>query len=109
MPHIRIRALSETTVQKLSLELPKELAEMLQTSIDNFTIEKVATQFYKDGAPIEGGPMIEVLWFDRGQEMKNSCAKRITELVQKHTNADFIAVVFTALPKDSYFENGEHF
>lgn len=109
MPHIRIRALHETTVQKLSVELPQELARILQTPIENFTVEKIATEFYKNGVRTEGDPMIEVLWFDRGQEMKNQCAKKITEMVQKHSSAEYIAVVFTAIPKESYFENGEHF
>jgi phenylpyruvate tautomerase PptA (4-oxalocrotonate tautomerase family) len=109
MPHIRIRAISETTVEKLSAELPQDLAPLMQTSTENFTVEKVATQFYKDGARTEGDPMIEVLWFERGQEVKNQCAKKITEIVRKHLNAEYIAVVFTALPKESYFENGEHF
>jgi len=72
-------------------------------------VEKVATQFYKDGLAIEGDPMIEVLWFDRGQEAKNSSAKKITEIVQKHSKSEYISVVFVALPKESYFENGEHF
>lgn len=109
MPHIRIRAIPEVTVEKLSAELPRELALLMQTSIDNFTVEKVATHFYKDGAKTEGDPMIEILWFDRGQEVKNQCAKKTTEIVRKHLNAEYIAVVFTALPKESYFENGEHF
>jgi phenylpyruvate tautomerase PptA (4-oxalocrotonate tautomerase family) len=109
MPHIRIRAIPETAVQKLSLELPHELSKLLQTPFDNFTVEKITTQFYKDGDRTEGDPMIEVLWFDRGQEMKNKCAQKITELVRKQIQSEYIAVVFTAIPKDSYFENGEHF
>lgn len=109
MPHIRIRALNETIVQSLSSELPHELAKILQAPIDNFTVEKVATHFYRDGVPTEGDPMIEVLWFDRGQELKNTCAKKITELVQKHSSAEYVSVVFLALPEKSYFENGKHF
>ena len=109
MPHIRIRALDETVVQKLSAELPEALAPLLETPLDNFSVEKVATQFYKDGQRTDGDPMIEVLWFDRGQELKKSCALKITELVRRHSDAEFIAVVFTNLAKESYFENGEHF
>lgn len=109
MPHIRIRALSEKQVQNLSLELPQELAKIIQTSVDHFTVERVATQFYNNGRPSEGDPMIEVLWFDRGSELKSICAKKITELVQNHSTAEHIAVVFTDLPKENYFENGEHF
>lgn len=109
MPHIRIRALNETAVQKLSSELPEALSNLLQTPIDNFTVEKVETRFFKNGVRSEGDPMIEVLWFDRGQEVKDNCAQKITELVRSHVNAEYIAVVFTAIPKESYFENSEHF
>lgn len=109
MPHIRIRALHESTVQKLSLELPQELAPIMQTSIDNFTVEKVTTEFYKNGVRSEGDPMIEVFWFERDQDVKNTSAKRITDLVRKHIKNGDIAVVFTALPQESYYENGEHF
>ncbi len=109
MPHIRIRSLDDSAVQKLSLELPTELAQILQTPVDNFTVEMIATQFYKNGVRAEGDPLIEVLWFDRGQEKKNLCAKKITELVQKFSSAEYISVVFTVIPKESYFENGEHF
>jgi phenylpyruvate tautomerase PptA (4-oxalocrotonate tautomerase family) len=109
MPHIRIRALNEAVVQKLSLELPQELAPLMQTSLDNFTVEKVATDFYQNGQRTEGDPMIEVLWFDRGQEIKNQCAVRITEIAKKHDPAEYIAVVFTAIPPTNYFENGKHF
>ena len=109
MPHIRLRSLNDEIVKKLSLEIPPELSPILQTPVDNFTVEKVATQYYRDGAPVEGDPMIEFFWFDRGQEVKSNCAKKITELVRKHSKAEYIAVVFTAIPKESYFENGEHF
>jgi phenylpyruvate tautomerase PptA (4-oxalocrotonate tautomerase family) len=109
MPHIRIRGLTDKAVQNLSRELPQDLAKIMQTSADNFTVEEVATRFYKDGALTEGDPMIEILWFDRGQEIKNVCAQRITELVKKQSTAEFIAVIFMALPKESYFENGKHF
>lgn len=109
MPHIRIRALPESVVQKLSLELPHDLAQILQTPIDNFTVELIATEFYKNGVRAQGDPMIEILWFDRGPEMKNKCANKITALVQKHCDAEYVSVIFIEIPKENYFENGEHF
>lgn len=109
MPHIRIRSLSETAVQNLSLELPKELSTLMQTTIDNFSVELVATKFFKVGQLAEGDPMVEVLWFDRGQEIQNQSALKITEVVQKQTRAEYISVVFTALSKENYYENGQHF
>lgn len=109
MPHIRIRALNENTVKALSSELPKELALILNTPIDNFSVEKVHTEFYKDGIRVDGDPMIEVFWFDRGQKVQDECAQKITELVAQHFKVDYISVVFTNLPKESYYENGKHF
>ena len=109
MPHIRIRGIDPTTIAKLSTELPKELAQVMQTEIDNFTVERISNLFFKEGVQIEGDPMVEIHWFDRGQDIQNRSAKRATEIVRKHLNSDCIAVVFFALPKDSYYENGEHF
>lgn len=109
MPHIRIRSLDESVVKKLSRELPRELSMIMQTPVDNFSVELIATQFFKDGVIIEGDPMIEVLWFERSEDVKNASAAKITELVRSHVSSEFISVVFLALPKQDYFENGQHF
>lgn len=112
MPHLRIRSLSESAMKDLSRSLPKELAAVLGTSEDNFTIEKVATTYYRQGEVLsesEADPMVEFLWFDRGDEARKVAAKKVTELVSAYTRSEYIAVVFVALPKNHYFENGEHF
>lgn len=112
MPHIRIRAMTESAVKKLSEVLPKELSLIMNTPEDNFTVEKIASVFYKSGTVVPDGggdPMIEIHWFDRGQEMKATTAKKITEQVRGLTNSEYIAVVFFDLPKSDYFENGSHF
>ena len=109
MPHIRIRAVSESAVKKLSSSLPSELAAVMQTSVDNFSMELIQTRFFRDEKAIEGDPMIEVLWFERGQEIRDKSAKKITELVRQVHPAEYISVVFTALAENSYYENGEHF
>ena len=112
MPHIRVRALSDSAVAALSVSLPPELAKILNTTADNFTVEKIATTFYRGGEVVADGqadPMIEFSWFDRGAEVREAAAKKVTELVQPHTKSEYIAVVFQSLPKDNYFENGVHF
>lgn len=112
MPHIRIRSMTESNIKSLSQVLPKELAPMMNTSEDNFTVEKIANVFYRAGEVIpdgEGDPMIEIHWFDRGAEIKSTVAKRVTEMVRKHSKSEYIAVVFFDLPKTDYFENGSHF
>ncbi|AGH95262.1 DUF1904 family protein [Pseudobdellovibrio exovorus] len=112
MPHIRIRSLSDSAVQDLSASLPTELAKILNTPEDNFTIEKIATTFYRHGKSLpdgEGDPMIEFLWFDRGSEIRDAAAKKVTDLVRQHTTSEYIAVVFANLPPDHYYENGVKF
>lgn len=112
MPHLRIRALQESAVQELSITLPKELSQILNTPEDNFTVEKIATHFYRHGkalSDVEGDPMIEFLWFDRGPEVRASAAKKVTELVRAYTKSEYISVVFIDLPKENYFENGISF
>lgn len=112
MPHIRIRALSESAVKELSISLPPELAKIMNTSEDNFSVEKLGTTFYRQGEVVADGqadPMIEISWFDRGVEIRDAAAKKVTELVRPHTKSEYIAVVFQSLPKDHYYENGVPF
>lgn len=112
MPHLRIRSLNETAVKALSVTLPRELSKILNTPEDNFTVEKIATTFYRQGTAIteeQGDPMIEFLWFERGAEVRDAAAKKVTGLVRGHTASEYIAVVFINIPKDNYFENGKSF
>lgn len=112
MPHIRIRAMTDSDVNSLSRVLPKELSQIMNTPEENFTVEKINSTFYRDGVIVPDGmgdPMVEVHWFDRGAEMKSVTAKKITELVRRHSKSEYIAIVFFDLPKTDYFENGEHF
>ncbi len=109
MPHIRIRSLNEAAAKKLSQELPVALAPIMETTVDNFSVELVATTFFKDGVKVDGDPMVEVLWFERAQAVKQVSAQKITELVRLQTNSEYVSVVFLALPKLDYFENGQPF
>ncbi|MCC2679100.1 MAG: hypothetical protein K0R29_1676 [Pseudobdellovibrio sp.] len=112
MPHLRIRALNDEAVKALSKTLPAELSKVLNTSEDNFTVEKIATTFYRAGAAVAEAqldPMVEILWFERGAEARDAAAKKVTELVKAHSASEFISVVFINIPKDNYFENGKHF
>ena len=112
MPHIRIRAMTEVDVKNLSQTLPKELSALMNTPEDNFTVERLPSVFYRNGSVLADGesdPMIEIHWFDRGAEMKQATANKVTELVRNVSKSEYIAVVFFDLPKANYFENGKHF
>lgn len=109
MPHIRIRALTKEQVQTLSQTLAKELAPLMSTTEDNFSIERVETEFFANGKSVEGDPTIEVAWFDRGQDVQDQSAKLITSKVSELSKSTSICIIFTALPKSAYYENGGHF
>lgn len=109
MPHIRMRALEENQVAKLSSLLCKELATTANTSEDHFTFELVKTTFFFDGKAVKSFPFVEVLWFDRPQTVQDTCAKIITSHVKEVAGSEDVIVVFSKLTKDSYYENGEHF
>jgi phenylpyruvate tautomerase PptA (4-oxalocrotonate tautomerase family) len=109
MPHIRMRAIEKEVVQKLSKSLIPDLAQMLNSPEDNFTLELVATEFFQQGNTITSYPFIEVSWFSRPQEVKDRVASLITDQVRALTNAADIIVVFQILNKSTYYENGKHF
>ena len=109
MPHIRVRSLSESAVSELSRQIPKTLAPLMSTTEDNFTVELIGTRYFSQGKETQADPMLEVLWFERGQKVQDDCAKALTDLVKSHTKSEYIAVVFTGIPKTAYYENGKHF
>lgn len=109
MPHIRIRALPLHQVQQLSATLPGPLSDIMKISADHFTLESIAATFYTQGKPTISFPFIEVLWFARAPEIQDKCAKVITDQVKALTQADDVVVVFKALQKEAYYENGVHF
>ncbi|WII71020.1 DUF1904 domain-containing protein [Bdellovibrio sp. 22V] len=109
MPHLRFRATSAAEVRELSSSLPKELAAAMQTSEDNFTFELVNTQYFASGQETPSYPFVEVLWFERPQEVQDRCAVIITEKVNALGAYEDVVVVFQVLPKASYYENARHF
>ncbi|QLY24350.1 DUF1904 domain-containing protein [Bdellovibrio sp. KM01] len=109
MPHLRFRGMKEEHVSELSQSLVKDLAQSIETSEDNFSFELIQTQYFSKGNRGGAYPFVEVLWFQRSQEIQDKSAKIITEKIKKLCPQDDIAVVFVPLAKNSYYENGEHF
>jgi len=109
MPHIRMRFQSEEILCRLSRDLLPELALITGTPLAHFTLEGIESQCYSGGARSQGDAFCEVLWFDRGQEMQDRVARKITEALKKESSGADVVVVFTPLAKSSYYENGEHF
>ena len=108
MPALILKAINENKVLTISKELIDELQELIQCPRDYFSIEVTQSKFVMDGKFVEGPPMVDVLWFDRGQEIQDSAAEIITKYINSigYKNVD---VIFHVLNGKNYYENGEHF
>ncbi|MCQ1059433.1 DUF1904 domain-containing protein [Photobacterium sp. ZSDE20] len=111
MPHLRFRAVEFDHVKALSTKLVDYLEPLMACPREDFTLEHVSTTFIFDGEVSDAYPFVEVLWFDRGQEVQDQVAQLITEAVR----AEFeepeqdVAVIFTALTASAYYDNGSHY
>lgn len=106
MPHLRVRGVSDQVVEKFSEGVNEELARLIQTTPDNFTIESIQTHYFGANAPY---PFIEVYWFERTKEIKEQVAQFLTARMRSLVGETDIAVVFWPIEKTNYFENGVHF
>ncbi|WP_305857942.1 DUF1904 domain-containing protein [Balneatrix alpica] len=108
MPQLRLHGIELDKALAGSTELVDQLTAEVQCPRDYFTMEVVQGTFIQDGQVSAGYPFVEVLWFDRGQQVQDITAKVLTKWVQGmgYPNVD---VFFIALQKSAYYENGEHF
>ncbi|MCM0647002.1 DUF1904 domain-containing protein [Clostridium swellfunianum] len=108
MPQIRFRAIETKGIQKISKEMVDELEQLLKCPRDYFSLEVINSTFINDGEIVQGNPVVEVHWFDRGQEIQDKAAQIITKYIQaiELSNVD---VIFTKLEESMYYENGVHF
>ncbi|WP_040906360.1 DUF1904 family protein [Youngiibacter fragilis] len=108
MPIIRFRAVKAADVRIISRALVDDLQKLTGSPREYFTLEVISSVYITDGIDAEGPPIVEVGWFDRGQELQDMAAKAITRHVQSagYENVD---VIFNIFRETSYYENGEHF
>ena len=108
MPMLKFKAIEIEKVCKISKKLVDELQELIQCPRDYFSLTVDRAIYVKDEKIAKGDPVVEVSWFDRGQDIQDKAAKIITKYVNsvEYPNID---VIFFALDKSRYYENGEHF
>lgn len=110
MPHLRFRAVEPQTVQTLSQSLTDQLQPHMDCPREDFTFEYIYSTFFQEGEVSAAYPFVEVLWFDRGQETQDVVANIITSQVRGIIGEDIdVAVIFTALNAQGYYDNGEHY
>ncbi|QEK11356.1 DUF1904 domain-containing protein [Crassaminicella thermophila] len=109
MPHIRVRGMGLEKLKNISKKLVDDLENIIGCPRDYFTLEYIPSTFIMDGEEDKGYPFIEVLWFDRGQEVQDQAAKAITDRVNNTNEYEDVCVIFRKLEEKCYYENGEHF
>jgi hypothetical protein len=108
MPLLKLKSIETKKACTISKALIDELESLLQCPRDYFSIEIPQSQFVRDGEIVEGAPIVEVSWFDRGQEIQDKAAKIITKFI-KSVGYENVDVIFHLLEESRYYENGEHF
>lgn len=108
MPALKFKAIEAERLRSISKELIDELVELLQCPRGYFSLEIPQVLFIKDGEYDTGSPVVEVAWFDRGQEVQDKAAQIITKYVKIMGYKD-VDVIFMKLKENRYYENGEHF
>lgn len=108
MPILKFKAIEIEKLCIISKKLIDELEELIQCPRDYFNLSIDRSVYVKDGEIVKGEAVVEVSWFDRGQDIKDKAAKIITKYANSvgYKNVD---VIFYALDKSNYYENGEHF
>lgn len=108
MPQLTCKGLQEKEVQSLSTTLAPKLSELMNTPEDWFTFEYLPVVSFVSGEKMTGEPSVDVRWFDRGQEVQDKIAKIITDSLMNLGYKE-VSVVFQALKKECFYDNGNHY
>jgi hypothetical protein len=106
MPHLVIRGVSIEEMKRISKPLVNELAEICECGTDNFTFEVPHSTFVFDGEEIPVFPLIEVKWFERGQEARDKFAQAVTKHIMS-TSVIEVEIAFIPFSEPAYYINGE--
>lgn len=108
MPQIIIKGMEIDKVKAISKPLVDELQAIIGCPRDYFTIEAVSSAFIMDGNQIEISPLVQVNWFDRGQEVQDKAAAAICRQIIS-SGYSHVETFFTVLEKSRYYENEAHY
>lgn len=101
MPQLVFKGLKSEDVQMCSRMLLEPLATLCQTPKDYFTFECVNSNFFFNGQEMEMYPLIEVIQFDRGQEIEKEMVKIIQDTIFSLGHQE-CEVYFTHISQENY-------
>ena len=108
MPHLRFRGMSRATVKEVSQTLVSILAPLINSPEAHFVLEFIPAEFICAGRNVPGQPLIEVLWFARPQALQDQVAEVLTQALGPYLEQE-LSIIFTALERHHYYENGQHY
>lgn len=108
MPRLTFRGIDPHLVKDVTAELIPQLASLLETTEDNFTVDVLAATSFADGREIETFPFIEFGWFDRGQAVQDQAA-HLMDAAFKAEGLEALEIVFIAYDRRAYYADGAHF
>jgi len=108
MPQLIFSGVKHEEVKDISTQLVDTLAKIADAPRDYFTLEVNDNDFVFDGEIVKINPVIQVLWFDRGQAVKDEMASVLDQALRDKGYPN-IEIIFETLGKESYFENAVHF
>lgn len=108
MPQIIFKGIKKEDVKLISKGLVDELQQIVDCPRDYFTLEVPETIYLSDGEEIAGNPLIQVNWFERGQNVQDRVAATITRYIQQ-AGYPQVDIFFVPLTENNYYENGTHF
>lgn len=108
MPQLIFKGITKEAVKGISKKLVDELQEIIVCPRDYFTLEVPETAYILDGQELSGNPLIQVNWFDRGQDVQDRTAATIDKYIRQ-AGYEQVDIFFIRLAEDCYYENGSHY
>ncbi len=108
MPQLTIRGIAPERVAQVSRPLIDQLASLLETEAENFTLDLLPTASFFCGEQVPTFPFVLVGWFDRGQEVQDQAAS-IIDSAFKQVGVAELEIAFTLFSKTAYYANGQHY
>lgn len=108
MPRITTHAIPLDVVQRASGPIADDLAGLLGIPRHYISLQVRSDTFVRAGDPVPGDPFVEVALFDRGPEVEDQVARRISRHLQA-AGCPHLDLYLLRLERNRYYEDGEPF
>lgn len=110
MPHLRFRAVSVDTLQQISTPLLADLCVLTGGKPEFVTMECIDSHWVRGGVIEAGFPFVELVWFERPQELQDAAAALITRHLKAALGEQtYVVVQVLPIVKSHYYSDGQHY